>query len=101
MEEQGIYRPADDNGISLLDYWRVLWKYKWLIGVLCVSSVTAALVVSLLSPNIYESETTILTPKEVGGSGLLGALGIAGLGKQMGGISLHSLTPNRDIIIIF
>src|SRR3990172_8634642 len=95
MEEQVIYRPADDNGISLLDYWRVLWKYKWLIGVLCVSSVTAALVVGLLSPNIYESETTILTPKEIGGSGLLSALGVAGLG-QIGGISL---TPNRDIII--
>ena len=99
MEEQGIYRPADDDEISLLDYWRVLWRYKWLIGVLCVSSVTAALVAGLLSPNIYESETTILTPKEVGGSGLLGALGIAGLGQQMGGISLPSLTPNRDIII--
>jgi len=95
MEEQGIYRPADDNEISLLDYWRVLWRYKWLIGVLCVSSVTAALVAGLLSPNIYESETTILTPKEIGGSGLLSALGVAGLG-QIGGISL---TPNRDIII--
>ena len=99
MEEQGIYRPADDNEISLLDYWRVLWRYKWLIGVLCVSSVTAALVAGLLSPNIYESETTILTPKEIGGSGLLSALGIAGLGQQIGGISLPSLTPNRDIII--
>jgi uncharacterized protein involved in exopolysaccharide biosynthesis len=99
MEEQGIYRPADDNEINLLDYWRVVWKYKWLIGALFVSSVTAALVVSLSSPNIYESETTILTPKEVSGSGLLGALGIAGLGQQIGGISLPSLTPNRDIII--
>ena len=95
MEEQGIYRPADNDEINLLDYWRVIWKYKWLVGVLCVSSVTAALVVGLLSPNIYESETTILTPKEIGGSGLLSALGVAGLG-QLGGISL---TPNRDIII--
>jgi uncharacterized protein involved in exopolysaccharide biosynthesis len=70
-----------------------------LIGVLCVSSVTAALVAGLLSPNIYESETTILTPKEISGSGLLSALGIAGLGQQIGGISLPSLTPNRDLII--
>ena len=99
MEEQGIYRPADDNEISLLDYWRVLWRYKWFIGVLCVSSVTAALVAGLLSPKIYESQTTILTPKEIGGSGLLSALGIAGLGQQIGGISLPSLTPNRDLII--
>ena len=88
-----------DDEINLLDYWRVVWRYKWLVGVLCVSSVTAALVVSLLSPSIYESKTTILTPKEVGGSGLLSALGIAGIGQQIGGISLPSLTPNRDLII--
>jgi len=99
MAEQQIQQLADNDEINLLDYWRVVWRYKWLIGALCVSSVTAALVVSLLSPSIYESQTTILTPKEIGGSGLLSALGIAGLGQQIAGISLPSLTPNRDIII--
>ena len=99
MAEQENYRPIDNDEINLLDYWRVVWRYKWLVGFLCVSSVTAALVVGLMSPKIYESETTILTPREVGGSGLLSALGIAGLGAQIGGISLPSLTPNRDLII--
>ena len=95
MEEQGIYRPADNDEINLLDYWWVIWKYKWVIIGLCSVSVIAALIFGLLSPKIYESTTTILTPREGGGSNLLSALGASGLA----GISIPSLTPNRDITI--
>ena len=90
---------SDEDGINLLDYWRVIWKYKWFIGILCSSSVLAALIFGLLSPKIYESKATILLPKEGGGSGLLSVLGASGLMQQMGGISIPSLTPNRDIFI--
>ena len=91
MEEQGIYRPADEDEINLLDYWRVIWKHKWLIGALCSVSVIAALVFSLLSPKIYESTATILTPREGGGGNLLSALGATGLAQQVAGISFPSL----------
>ena len=87
----------DGDEISLLDYWRVVWKYKWLIGGLCSVSVIAALVFSLLSPKIYESTATIFNPKEGGGGNLLSALGAVGLGQQIAGISIPSLTPNRDL----
>ncbi len=98
MAEQN-YRSYEEDEINLLDYWRVIWKYKWLIGGLCAASVSAALIFSLLSPKIYESKVTIITPKEGGGSSLLSALGAVGLGQQIAGISIPSLTPNRDTVV--
>ncbi len=101
MESQGPQHPYDDDEdeINLLDYWRVIWKYKWLIGVLCSTSVIAAMVFGLLSPKIYESTATMLLPKEGRGGGLLSALGASGIAQQIAGISLPSLTPNRDLFI--
>lgn len=88
----------DDDEINLLDYWRVIWKYKWFIGGLCSVSVIAAFVFSLLSPKIYESTATMLVPKEGGGGNLLSALAASGLGQQISGVSIPSLTPNRDLL---
>jgi len=99
MAEQQIQQLADNDEINLLDYWRVIWKYKWVIGGLCFVSVIAALIFSLLSPKIYESTATVLTPKEGGGGNLLSALGATGLGQQIAGISIPSFTPNRDLFI--
>jgi len=99
MAEQQFQQLADNDEINLLDYWRVIWKYKWIIGGLCSVSVIAALIFSLLSPKIYESTATILNPKEGAGGNLLSALGAAGLGQQIAGISIPSLTPNRDLFI--
>jgi len=97
MAEAANQRPYDDDEINLLDYWRVIWKYKWLIGILCSASVVAAMVFGLLLPKIYESSATILIPKEGGGGGFLSTLGASGIAQQIAGVSLPSLTPNRDI----
>jgi len=99
MAEAADQRPFDEDEINLLDYWRVIWKYKWLIGILCSTSVIAAMIFGLLSPKIYESTTTIIIPNESGGGGLLSAIGASGIAKQMTGISLPSFTPNRDVFI--
>jgi len=99
MAEAANQRPYDEDEINLLDYWWVIWKYKWWIGVLCSISVVAAMVIGLLSPKIYESTATILLPKEGGGGGLLSALGASGIAQQMTGLSIPSLTPNRDIFL--
>lgn len=98
MPEQ-TERWAQDDEINLLDYWRVIWRHKWLIGVLCFASILGALTFSLYSPKIYESTATILTPREGGGSNLLSALGASGLAQQIAGIGIPSLTPNRDVFI--
>jgi len=99
VAEQGSYRIEDEDEINLLDYWRVIWKRKWLIGILCTTSVLAAMIFGLLSPKIYASTATILIPKEGRGGGLLSALAASGIAQQVAGISLPSLTPNRDTFI--
>ena len=98
-EEQSRPRPYDEEEINLLDYWRVIWKYRWLIGILSSTSVLAALIFGLLSPKIYESRVTILSPRETGSGGLLSALGAAGIAQQIAGVSIPSLVPNRDLLI--
>jgi uncharacterized protein involved in exopolysaccharide biosynthesis len=101
MADEGNYQRYDDDDdeINLLDYWRVIWKYRWLIGILCSTSVLAALIFGLLSPKIYESRVTILSPRETGSGGLLSALGAAGIAQQIAGVSIPSLAPNRDLFI--
>lgn len=79
--------PQDE--VNLLDYWRVLWRRRRLIGGLCVSAVLAALVVSLLLPKIYESTATLLPALDSKDGSGLGALlsaagGAAGAAQSLG-----------------
>ena len=80
-----------DQQVTLLDYWNVLWKRRRLLGGLFGLAVTAALIISLLLPKIYESTATLLPQlesNEMGGLGaLLSATG-AGSAAQSLGISL-------------
>jgi uncharacterized protein involved in exopolysaccharide biosynthesis len=75
-----------DEEVNLLDYWRVVWKRRRLIGGLFVSAVMTALVISLLLPKIYESSTSILPQLESRESGALGSL-LAASGAGAGGIA--------------
>src|SRR5437867_519288 len=80
-----------EDEVNLLDYWRVVWKRRRLIGGLFVSAVLTALVVSLLMPKIYESTATLLPSlesKDGGGLGALLAASGAGGTAQSLGISL-------------
>ena len=48
----------EEDEINLLDYVIVLLKYKWLIfGIVFITGV-AAVIISLMLPNIYRSEAT-------------------------------------------
>lgn len=80
-----------EDEVNLLDYWRVVWKRRWLIGGLFTAAVLTAMVVSLLMPKIYESTATLLPSldsKEGGGLGALLAASGAGGAAQSLGISL-------------
>src|SRR2546426_6922652 len=92
-------RQVSEHQIGLLDYVRVLWRHGWLISGLCVLWVLVTLVVTLRSPKIYESTATLLAPKEGTGAGLLGGLAVSGLLQQVPGLSLPSLTANRDMLV--
>lgn len=99
MADDQAQRWAEDDEIDLLDYWRVIWKYGRLIGIFFSASVLAALILGLVAPKIYESKATIITPREGGGGNLLSAIGASGLIQQLPGISIPSLTPNKDTFI--
>jgi len=101
MAEQINERLYDDDELNLVEYWLVVRKYKWLIMILSVASLLVALIVGLLSPKIYESTSTILTPSESGGDGgtLLSFLSSAGVAQGSAGSSIPSLTPNKDVFL--
>jgi tyrosine-protein kinase Etk/Wzc len=85
-----------DEELNLLDYWRVIRKRAWLIVVLCLVSVLVSWGYSLWLPKVYESTATILASPE----GPRGSLGLAsGVMQSIGGLSLPSLTPQRDMLL--
>ncbi len=75
-----------DDEIDLLEYWRIIWKRRWLIiGVVFLAAVLAA-GYSLTLPNIYRAEV-VITPvgeKSNRGQSFGGLSGLA----SMAGISL-------------
>lgn len=67
--------------INLIDYWRVVWKYRlMIITIVIVASVFAA-VWSGFIPKIYKSEVVIIPVSGSSGSGL------GALAQQFGGLS--------------
>jgi uncharacterized protein involved in exopolysaccharide biosynthesis len=94
--------------LTLLDYWRVVYKRKRLIAALCGASVSISLIFSLLSPKIYTAKATILMPKEGGaGSQVAVSFGAKDVGStylgNLGGLSSLAMqfapTLNREIFI--
>jgi uncharacterized protein involved in exopolysaccharide biosynthesis len=83
----------------LIDYLLVVWRYRWMVGVVCVLSAAAAFGYTTMQPKIYEATTTLIAPRE-SGSGLLGGLAVSGLLQQLTpGLSLPSFAPNRDMLM--
>jgi uncharacterized protein involved in exopolysaccharide biosynthesis len=87
-------RAADDE-IDLLDYLRVIWRYRWMIVVLCLAAMGAAVAYSLLQPRQYQAAVTVVPPldilqKEAGGG--LGALGGSALVRQFIDTSTDSVS---------
>jgi tyrosine-protein kinase Etk/Wzc len=101
MDEAQSRRRLDDEEVNLLDYWRVVRKRLRLIIVLCVVAVLATMGYSLWMPKVYESTATILMPDERGARnlGLATALAASGIVQSVPGLSMPSMTPQRDIFV--
>jgi len=74
-----------EDEINLLDYWRVLVKWKRLIGCCVGGAFLASVVISLLLPKIYAATTTLMPPQPdtslLGMStGQIGNLSTSGMG---------------------
>jgi tyrosine-protein kinase Etk/Wzc len=101
MDEGRSLRRYDDEEVHLIDYWRVVRKHLRLIITLYIVAVLAAFGYSRWTPKIYESTATILAPDERAsrGLGLMTALAASGVAQAVSGLSLPSLTPQRDIFV--
>ncbi len=88
------YQPPYEDEVNLLDYWRVIWKRRWLIVGLCSAAVITTMIVSLMQPKIYESTASLLPQLDSGqGGGLSSFLASspAGNAAQSLGIALPGI----------
>jgi succinoglycan biosynthesis transport protein ExoP len=50
--------------INLLDYWRIVWKRRWLIGAFTLAVLTVVAVLTFTATPIYTAKGTLLIEKE-------------------------------------
>lgn len=83
-------RPVDGE-ISLLDCLRIVWRYRWVILVLCVAVATLTVVVSLRKPRLYQSVAMIVPPLDIlqteSGAGGLGSFASPLLRNAISGLA--------------
>jgi tyrosine-protein kinase Etk/Wzc len=90
---------SNDTESDFIDHAVVIWRYRWMIAGFCGVALATTLVISVSTAKIYESTATLLAPGEGTGSGLLGGLVAPGVLAQVPGLSIPSLTPNRDMLM--
>lgn len=77
QKEPTVREELDEEEINLLDYIRVIFKYRRMILWICGIAIVTTVIISLLLPKIYSATTTIVPPTEIlqKGAGLAGVLG--------------------------
>ena len=96
------YPPYEDDEINLLDYVIVLLKHKWLILGMIFATGLAALIISLLLPNIYRSEATIIPRQQEKSatSSALSALGaLSGMSGELAGLGGGGDADKFEVIL--
>ena len=56
--------PVEDDEINLLDYWRILMRYKWLIILLTITSAAGTIAYAFSLTPIYRAEVTLAPASE-------------------------------------
>ncbi len=75
-----MYGMQQEDEIDLLEYWRIIWKNKWLVvGASFLAAVIAA-GYSLMMPNIYRAEVLLAPVADDSGKG-------GGLASALGGLA--------------
>ena len=77
QKEPAVREEPDEKEIDLLDYIRVIFKYRRMILWICGIAVVTTAIISLLSPKIYSATASIVPPIDIvqRESELAGALG--------------------------
>ncbi len=64
-QQPGSARLAVDDEIDLFDYLRVIWRYRWIILVLCIVAMSLTVATSLRTPRQFQSTATIVPPLDI------------------------------------
>jgi len=81
-----------DDEIDLIEYIKIIWKYKWFIILVTVFAVIGTYFYTKSLPKIYSSTVSVIIPQEEGGgSGLSAMLGGMGFGNMFAGNSSAEL----------
>ena len=52
------------QGLRLLEYWRIVYKYKWLILAVVAVSLAIGVAITLITPKVYTASTTLEIDRE-------------------------------------
>ena len=52
------------QGFRLLEYWRIVYKYKWLIAAIVAISLAGGVALTLMTPKVYTASTTLEIDRE-------------------------------------
>ncbi|GEM_PF-3974103 len=84
--------------VTILDYWRVIRHYWWIIGILVCLSVAGTWVWCKMSPRLYEARVTMIpSGKSLGGSDGISSVGDKERGSANAMETLHALLVSRRI----
>jgi uncharacterized protein involved in exopolysaccharide biosynthesis len=98
----------EHSPVTILDYWRIVWRARWAILILGVVGGLAGYGFAIMQPKVYTARATILAPKESTPQSLtasIGAMLSAGGGGREGGgvnipgISMPSASTNQDMFM--
>ena len=84
----------DEDEINLLDYWRVIWKRRKLIGYIVLAAVVLTAVYSLTMTNVYQAKAVITPVASRDGSG---SSSVASMMAQQFGIIQAGPAPGTEI----
>ena len=101
MDRQNQLVTEVEQGINLLELLQVLVQRKMFIIKTCSAAVAAAVIVSLILPNVYSATAKILPPQKDSGGGLSALLGQAGGGGLAGlaGLATGGLGGGSDLYL--
>lgn len=88
------------NQINLLDYWRVVWRYKKMIAAVVVTVSILAVVISSFMTKMYKAETIIIPVNAKGGGGLQALASQFGGLAQLSGINMPGVSGDTEKFLV-
>jgi len=98
MDEERVEQASNEPEMTPLDYLRVVWARRKLIGTICGIAILASFVYSLSLPKVYRATASILPPTEIGiGGGTQISLSLGGGGQGEGAALFGGLTESKGL----